>query len=286
MRWDSSQFVWSCSSLRFKCCSVEFPRLTQETAAITFSLYPCGWVVWDLSCVYNPYTFSLSVSISRSNLPAWSSAESVTSAESDFLACSLLQFIPRDVPPERRWWQKCWGKNFTTNLRPVRSTGEKKSHCHIQLLRWNHYRELSETLEREKREREENRWKRQRDTSKRNEDRTRRRRQEPWGEDSIELLIQLGNERWKHSVGFRWEEEPGYGAKKLNERREWALVGWVPPSFPFSDGEVLCFTTKSSKWKRPRQRWKPTAEISNPTGVALTSVGSDKLNLWEELSSW
>lgn len=128
-----------------------------------------------------------------------------------FLACSLLQFIPRDVPPERRWWQKCWGKNFTTNLRPVRSTGEKKSHCHIQLLRWNHYRELSETLEREKREREENRWKRQRDTSKRNEDRTRRRRQER-GDKNHEVRTRLNY--WSS-----WEMRDGSTVLGSDEKR-------------------------------------------------------------------
>lgn len=117
-------------TLSFKCSSpVELPWLTLKTAATTFLLclrsFLCYQPLYICPFCFHPFS---------SDVVKFSCLElcivRVTSAESDFwpveLSLALLQFIPLGVPPEWRWWEKCWGKKFTSNLSPARTTGERK----------------------------------------------------------------------------------------------------------------------------------------------------------------
>lgn len=117
-RWGSvcSVGLLSCRILKsFKSSSpAKLPWLTLKTAATTFPLCPCGWAGRGLSCVINPYTFALSVSI----LQFWCSQISLSGAlHSQSYIC-------------RVWFLACWAQlcyNSSPWVFPLNGDNEKSA---------------------------------------------------------------------------------------------------------------------------------------------------------------
>lgn len=78
--------------------------------------------------VLSTSTFALSVpllqlSCHQSNVSLSAPLQSLIVALPSW-ALALLQFVPVGVPPEWRWWEKCWGRKFISHLSQVRTSAE------------------------------------------------------------------------------------------------------------------------------------------------------------------